>query len=205
MLNPLPLPGLKSLREHPLVCLIAALCIVPFVLLKMQGLSAIELWFVPSTAQELLSGFSIWRLWTPTFVHYEFTHLFANVYLWWLLASKIENQSRLELCVVLLICAAVGNIAQWTFQGPNFGGISGVVYGLLGYLWTQGHYGRKVNYRVDKTLAIIMLLLIPLSASGLVGKYSNYAHVAGLLSGVCLAWWVLIRQSWVRINQHTNH
>ncbi len=203
-MNPLPLPDLKSLSNHPLVWLIACLCVVPFVLITAQGLEAIELWFIPSSAFELFAPFSIWRIWTPIFIHYEFAHLFANVYLWWLFASKIEERSRVELCVVVLICGAVGNIAQWSFQGPDFGGLSGVVYGLLAYLWTQGRYGGKPEYHVDKSLVVVMLLLIPISASGLIGKYANYAHVAGLLSGACLAWCVLIRESWVRINSPEN-
>lgn len=199
-MNPLPLPGFKSLRDHPLVWLIACLCLVPFVLIKVQGLASIDAWFIPSSVSGLFAPFSVWRIWTPIFVHYELAHLFTNVYLWWLFASKIEERSRLELCVVVLICGAVGNIAQWGFQGPDFGGLSGVVYGLMAYLWTQGRYGGKTEYHVDKSLVVVMLVLIPVSASGLIGKYANYAHVAGLLSGACLAWCVLIRESWERIN-----
>lgn len=186
-MTPLPLPTTQSIAKHPVVWGVIVVCLVPFTLLETQGLQSIQGWFLPDRAQQLWQPLAFWRLWSPTFVHYTIVHLLTNIYLWWLFGSKIEAQSRLELVFVAALCALVGNLSEWWLQGPNFGGLSGVVYGLMGYLWLMGQYGGRVQYKLDRELVIILLLLIPICATGWLGKYANYGHLGGLLSGVLLA------------------
>ena len=177
----------KAVLQYPLVIVIFILSCIPFVLLKQSGLSAISIWFMPESSAELLTTSSIWRLWSPTFVHYTFPHILPNLILWCLFASKIEKQSRVELFVLFIIIAACSNFAQWWFEGPKFGGLSGVVYGLMGYLWVLQHFTGKECYRFDPIIALLMLLAIPLSFAGYLGKLANYAHIAGLLCGISIA------------------
>jgi len=169
------------------VWFVLTLSCIPYLLLQQSGLDAISLWFVPETLNELFEPFAPWRLWTPTFVHYTLPHLAVNLYLWYLFASKIEYESRLELHILVIVSAAIANACQWWFSGPNFGGLSGVVYALMSYLYLMHRFAGKTNYRIDKNLALVMLALIPLSATGWLGQFSNYAHIAGLISGALLA------------------
>jgi len=178
---------IESLQQHYIVWLIIGLSSIPYLILQQYGLDAISQWFVPESLTELFEPFSLWRLWTPTFVHYTLPHLIVNLYLWWLFASKIESESRFELISLITIAAAGANICQWSFVGPNFGGLSGVVYALMAYLYLMHRFGGKISYRIDNKLALLMLALIPLSATGLLGKLSNYAHIGGLVCGALFA------------------
>ena len=185
-------PVLTNINQRPLVWLIIIFSCIPYTILSSNNLSAISNWFMPDTLIELIQPFSLWRLWTPTFVHYTPLHLITNLYLWWLFASKIEQQSRLELFLVTVISAACANLCQWWILGSKFGGLSGVVYALMGYLWILNQFGGKENYRIDPIIAILLLGIIPLSATGVFGKLANYAHLGGLASGIVLAFAYLL-------------
>ncbi len=181
----LPIPQISSLRKHPLVCSVALVCCFPFLALTVWGLPAISGWFMPASAHDILQ--MPWRLFSPIFIHYTVFHLFSNIYIWWYFGAKIEQHSRLELLGVLLICAIAGNVAQWYFSGAEFGGLSGVTYGLLSYCWTITFLYKTNILQLDKALSIILLAFLPLSATGLFGNYSNAAHLAGLICGVLMA------------------
>ena len=175
------------LQRHYIVWFILGLSCIPYLLLKQQGLEAIAQWFVPSHVSELLSPFAPWRLWTPTFIHYTLAHLATNLYLWWLFASKLENESRLELLIVVFFSAAGANACQWWWEGADFGGLSGVVYALMAYLYLMHRFGGKSPYKIDPSLCLLMLALIPLAATGIIDNIANFAHIGGLICGTLLA------------------
>jgi len=178
---------INSLHDYYIVWFILGLSCIPYFILQQQGLEAISQWFVPSNANELFSPFAPWRLWTPTFVHYTLPHLVTNLYLWWLFASKVEKESRLELIIIVVISTAGANLFQWCIEGPDFGGLSGVVYALMAYLYLMNRFGGKANYKIDPNLCLLMLALIPLSAAGMIDNLANFAHIGGLICGTLLA------------------
>ncbi|MFT7560314.1 MAG: GlpG protein [Flavobacteriales bacterium] len=178
---------LLFIKRHPLTVAVAVLACIPYVILKLHGLVALELWFMPASFGDFVNPLMLIRLWSPSFVHYELLHLATNVYLWLLMASKLEKESRGHLIALFLICAAFGNVSQYMIAGPNFGGLSGVVYGLLGYLWVQQVFAGRKDFRLDPILCWVLLALIPVAATGMFGKYANAAHITGLLCGALLA------------------
>src|SRR5205814_9740200 len=89
---------------------------------------------------EIKNG-QLWRLITPIFVHGGFLHLLFNM--WWMrdLGFMIEQRKgSLRLALMVLLVAIPSNIAQYMTAGPWFGGMSGVVYGLFGYIWMKGKF-----------------------------------------------------------------
>jgi len=181
---------IESIHKQYLVWLILGLSCIPYLILQQKGLEGISEWFVPTNASELFSPFAPWRLWTPTFVHYTLPHLATNLYLWWLFASKVEKESRLELVIIMIVSAAAANLLQWWLKGPDFGGLSGVVYALMAYLYLMHRFAGKTHYKIDTNLCLLMLALIPLSALpafGMLGSLANFAHIGGLVSGALLA------------------
>ncbi len=185
MLKPLPVPQLRSLRAHPFVWLIAVLSLIPLLAITAWGLSAVDDWFVPASVGELSA--SPWRIISPTFVHYTLLHAFTNIYLWWYFGAKLEERSRIELVLLFVLAAVVGNSAQWFWSGPNFGGLSGVVYALLSYCWCITYFYKTPILQLDKGLSIILLIFLPIAATGLLGQFANAAHGAGLCCGLLMA------------------
>ncbi len=129
----------------------------------------------------------IWRLFTPMFLHFHFLHLFFNML--WLrdLGSMIEaRKSPWMLLLIVFVIAGASNLAQYLWSGPNFGGMSGVVYGLLGYMWMQGKFNPASQLSLEPQTVTLMIVWFFLCVSGVMGPVANMAHGAGLAVGV--AW-----------------
>ena len=60
--------------------------------------------------------------------------------MFWLhdLGGQIEKRKGPKFFLsFILILALVSNLTQFVISGPAFGGMSGVVYGLFGYVWVK--------------------------------------------------------------------
>jgi GlpG protein len=127
----------------------------------------------------------IWRLFTPMFIHFGILHIVFNML--WLrdLGTMIEKQqSSWILGIFVLVSAALSNLAQYAFSGPMFGGMSGVVYGLLGYIWIRSKTDPYSGLYLNQQTVVMMLAWFVLGFTGFIGNIANLAHGAGLLVGV---------------------
>lgn len=147
--------------------------------------------FVPLT--DSLAAGQWWRLLTPMLMHFGLLHLAMNGLWYWELGRRIEaRQGAGGLLALTLLFAGLSNAAQYLFGGPSlFGGLSGVLYGLLGYCWIFQRLAPTPAYRLPPGVLVMMLVWLLLCASGLMtalglGAIANAAHVGGLLAG-CLA------------------
>ena len=134
-----------------------------------------------------------WRLLTPVFLHFGVLHLAFNTLWLWELGRRIEAaRGRLTLLAVLVLTGAGGNIAQYLFGGGvMFGGMSGVIYGLLGYAWVWNRVSGAPGLALPRGLMPVMLGWLVLCMSGVVeaigfGAIANAAHGAGLAIGALL-------------------
>ncbi|OGV60175.1 MAG: hypothetical protein A2283_19615 [Lentisphaerae bacterium RIFOXYA12_FULL_48_11] len=137
---------------------------------------------------EIFAG-EIWRLFTPIFLHFGPLHLLFNML--WLkdLGTAIEKRhSSLVLAILIMAIASASNLAQYLVRGPSFGGMSGVVYGLFGYIWMQSRYNISSGFHLDKQIVIMMIAWFVLCLSGLAGPIANTAHGVGLLSGMVIGY-----------------
>jgi GlpG protein len=135
--------------------------------------------------QEIRHG-EVWRLITPIFLHFSFLHIFFNMI--WLrdLGSMIEGrQSTWVLAVLVLVIAACSNVAQFYLSGPDFGGMSGVVYGLLGYVWMRGKFDPGSGLYVHPSTVTMMVIWFFLGFTGWLGT-ANTVHGVGFAMGI--AW-----------------
>ncbi len=139
---------------------------------------------------ESLAAGQWWRLVTPMLIHFGFLHIAMNGMWYWELGRRIEaRQGGINLLGLTLLFSLVSNYAQYYYGGPGlFGGLSGVLYGLLGHCWIYQWLAPNPAYRLPRGVLVMMLVWLALCMSGLMsmigfGEIANAAHVGGLLVG----------------------
>lgn len=135
---------------------------------------------------EILHG-QIWRLFTPIIIHFGIMHILFNMLWLYQLGSTIEQrQNRKRMMILVVVISILSNLAQFFWSGPIFGGMSGVVYGLLGYVWAQGKFNPGAGIGLNQSTTLMMLIWFVVCWMGLVGNIANMAHTIGLVCGVIL-------------------
>ena len=131
-----------------------------------------------------------WRLVTPVFIHFGWLHIAFNALWCWELGRRIEGAlGSLNMAGLFLVTAVASNTAQHQVSGPGlFGGLSGVIYGLLGFAWIAARLSTR--WRALAPAAPVMLFMLVWLVLGLLGvidlfglSVANAAHVGGLLCG----------------------
>lgn len=136
--------------------------------------------------REVFHG-QIWRLITPIFIHYGPFHLLFNMLWLYYLGSAIENIHGIKVFTFLVLTIGViSNLGQYFVSGPGFGGMSGVVYGLLGYIWIRGRFDPLSGLHLENWIVVWMIVWFLLGLTGLIGHIANTAHGVGL--GVGMFW-----------------
>ena len=139
---------------------------------------------------EVLHGGQWWRLFSPMLIHFGVLHLAMNSLWYWELGRRIEaRQGGLVLIGLTLTFALLSNFAQYAYGGPSlFGGLSGVLYGLLGYCWIFQLLAPTPAYQLPRGVLAMMLIWLLVCLSGVIdtlgfGSIANAAHVGGLAAG----------------------
>ena len=138
-------------------------------------------------------GGQYWRLVTPVFLHFGWLHIVFNSLWLWELGSKVERvMGQLNMALLFLVIALVSNVSQYVFGGPSiFGGMSGVVYGLLGFAWVAPLLQPHWPIQPAPAIMLFMVGWLVVCMVGLVevlgfGAIANAAHLGGLLCGALL-------------------
>jgi|TARA_B110000503_G_scaffold73396_1_gene113376 GlpG protein len=146
-----------------------------------------------SSISSSIDNAEYWRFVTPIFLHFGHFHLIFNALLFWILGEKIEYfLGSPRLFVYITLIAISSNIAQYLLGvAALFGGLSGVVYGLLGFIWIRQKISPTSVLTVPQGLAAFMFIWLILGISGIVDFFmdasiANAAHAMGLIGGVIL-------------------
>lgn len=146
----------------------------------------------------LLKG-ELWRAVTPIFIHLSPIHLLFNMIMFYQFGRVVESfHGTARFALAVLVIAAVSNIAQALSPkaleplgldgSPFFGGMSGVVYGLFGYVWIRSVFNPIPGIYLSQSNVIILLGWLFLCMTGVMGPIANVAHVVGLLVGATFAY-----------------
>lgn len=142
-------------------------------------------------AEDLIESGEWWRLITPTFLHFGLVHVIFNCLWMWELGRQVEWLIGPGAYFFILLSLSVGaNVGQYISGGPGiFGGLSGVVYGLLGYIWVRNIRRPHPVLKLLPGIIPIMLGLLVLGLLGVIdklipGQVANGAHISGLLIGM---------------------
>lgn len=140
---------------------------------------------------EVFRGGQVWRLLTPMFIHFGPFHLIFNMF--WLrdLGGLLERRfGALRFGGLIVATELVSSFAEY-FMGTStaFGGMSGVVYGLFGFVWVLGRLDPAgFGYSLTSQTVSLMMIWFFLCFTGALGPIANYAHAGGLVAGAGLAW-----------------
>ena len=135
-----------------------------------------------------------WRLITPMFIHFSFAHLAFNCLWVYILGEKIEQVDGSFIFFLIVVFSSIfSNFLQfyWT-DSSLFGGLSGVIYGLIGYCMILEMDSEYDRYQLPPALYLFMIIWLILGFMGLLdlfgfGSVANFAHLGGLVSGVIFA------------------
>ena len=152
----------------------------------------------------------LWRLATPAFIHYGVFHILFNMMWLYQFGRMIENRyGALNLGLLVLATAVISNFFQCTVPiglggiapGLNdgyllsgLGGMSGVVYGLFGFIWIRSKVDLNSGMFIAQGTVTILLVwlffcMTPLSTELMGSNVANWAHGIGLLVGMAAGYW----------------
>jgi GlpG protein len=150
----------------------------------------------------------IWRLITPIFIHYGPMHIVFNVMMLFSFGTIVEDRrGPVFLLLLVVIVAVLSNAGQATEAmirdtEQRFGGLSGVCYGLFGYVLTKSRFDDRERYFLSPATTILALgwlvLCILREFPGFSEMLSalpstaNTVHVVGLLTGAAMAYVPLV-------------
>lgn len=131
----------------------------------------------------------VWRLITPILLHGSVIHLLFNMMMFYDLGGQIEAKRGWRLLLALVLATAIpSNVGQLFWSGPLFMGMSGVVYGLFGYIWMQSRFVPGSGLYVSPNGVFILIFWFILCAMGFIGSVANAAHAYGLGVGMALGY-----------------
>lgn len=140
---------------------------------------------------ETLAQGEWWRLLSPMFLHFGLLHLGFNLLWVWVIGQRIEVvNGTATLLLLITLSSLCANLTQYAMSGPGlYGGLSGVVYGLLGHAFVFSRLKPERDLGLPTGLYVFMLGFMLLGFTGVVGfllqaGVANGAHLGGLLAGL---------------------
>ncbi|HGJ5857163.1 rhomboid family intramembrane serine protease GlpG [Arsenophonus nasoniae] len=175
-------------QSGPLTIIVFFLAIFIYIWMLISGNDAVMAYLAwPSSIQYT----EIWRIFTPALLHFSLMHILFNLMWWWYLGSQVERQLGTgKLFVITIVSALFSNWGQSLFSGSAFGGLSGVVFSLIGYVWLTGERHPAKGISIPRGLMIFAVLWLFLGYFDIFGmKIANTAHTAGLIIGLLMGLW----------------
>ncbi len=136
----------------------------------------------------IIPGGPFWGIFTAPFSHADFGHLIGNTF-WFLPLSYLVLLNGLSHYIAVWACVIALNSFIWIFWHLGGHGMSGVVYGLIGYIFVIGIAERRFVSILLTVIAFIsysqvLPTLLPwVSPPGV----SWIGHFLGFLAGVIAA------------------
>lgn len=168
---------------------------------SLLAIAASLAWWSGRSIEPFTMSYGVWsgQFWRPltcTFPHVNLMHLAFDLYWLWRFGSRIEGvYGSLRTLALYLFLAVGSSLAEYDFGGVGVG-LSGVGYGLFGFLWMLSSRDLRFRSLVDQqTVGLFVawfVLCIVLTVKEIM-PVGNVAHGAGMLLGL-LAGWITARR-----------
>lgn len=183
-------------KSFPITISLICLCILVYAMSFVwfgEEMNALEgLYFGGFNPVYIQLSHEYYRLLSANFIHFGILHLAVNCYSLYGLGLFIEKSLGLKKYLILILVSALTTTGLpylfylITGYGANVvsGGISGVIFGLIGALGALALHYKYIYMDIFKQLApnIILMLII----SFIIPSISLSGHLAGLIGGfVC--------------------
>jgi len=188
--------NVENMKAVPVTSLLLIVTLL-VALLTQLGTNFTEWFFIAKIQYDPRNWFfydglaSIWHAISPVFLHFSVEHLIFNAISFWYLGSVLERVlGTFFYGLVVVFLALLSNFSQLLVSGPLFGGLSGVVYGLLAFACIYQFF--IANLAIPKGLFYVAVIWLLLGISGVfesIGLFNlaNTAHMAGLAGGLILS------------------
>ncbi|MCC3702756.1 rhomboid family intramembrane serine protease GlpG [Rouxiella badensis] len=174
-------------QAGPLTMTVMVICILVYILQQIYGDQTVMEWLAWPADRSQYS--ELWRWFTPAFLHFSILHILFNLMWWWYLGGPVEKRlGSGKLFTIALISALLSGWGQSLFSGIYFGGLSGVVYALMGYVWLTGELKPERQLSLPRGLMVFAIAWLALGYFNVMGlAIANAAHVFGLAVGLIMA------------------
>jgi len=191
---------LRAAWVAPLTLLLIAACLLVAVISQLGAdPTAVRFLFFPDIAVQdlnpltsLIRGIdsvsTALRTLTPALLHFGPIHLVFNLLWLWYFGRMMEPVLRFwRYTLIILVVAFCANVLQYLWSGHgNFGGMSGVVYGLIGFIWMWQTLKPGTAMRLPSAMIMVFLVALVLMEVLASSMIATAAHVGGLVSGMLL-------------------
>ncbi len=143
----------------------------------------------------------IWRLFTPSLMHYDIFHIFFNM-IWLIVLGRQMEQcmGKWKYLLFIILTGIFSNTCQYLMTGVNFVGFSGVLCAMLTFIWVRQRKAAWEGYQLQgATFAFIAIFILAMfalqTASFFLEVYgdlslspgiANTAHLSGAVLGFIL-------------------
>lgn len=189
---------LRAFRRAPLSLLLILICIFLMFAAPLNSMNdTVRAMLYPDFSfgtrmiilDRVLENFSFiqfLKMISPILLHGGLDHLAFNMLWLWEFGRRIEAvQASWSLLLLITVIALVSNSVQFLYAGTiYFGGMSGVVYGMFGYIWMWQLFDPAKGLGLPGALIFFLLLTLVVMTVINLDFIADEAHIGGILMGV---------------------
>ncbi len=142
-----------------------------------------------------------WRLFTPVLLHGGWLHILFNMAWLFILGRQIEERiGKFRYIFLSLLLGVAGNVAQYLVSGPIFLGYSGIITGMVGFIWMRQKIAPWEGYPLQRPVIVFITVFVAamfvlelvtmalqffhITEAG--ANIANTAHIIGGVFGILL-------------------
>ena len=143
----------------------------------------------------------LWRLISPVLLHGGWLHILFNMAWLFILGRQIEERiGKIRYLALSIILGVVANIAQYFASGPIFLGYSGIITGMVGFIWMRQKLAPWEGYPLQRSVIAFITVFVAIMfgielismalqffhKTEIYPNIANAAHIIGALCGMAL-------------------